>query len=153
MLNFGMIDDRIEEHLDLYFKQCSVLVSCHDLAMWRRRSPTAASTRRPACAPVDARSSATSSAPCSPAAVRLQRRRVGYRIGLAGEERRSGGASWRFVPGQGGIGGFLGRCLERARQRTKQCAASKCSEEPLRRASACTWSKDADGPQCKLVTT
>ena len=32
MLNFGMIDDRIEENLDLYFKQCSVLVSCSDLA-------------------------------------------------------------------------------------------------------------------------
>ena len=33
MLNFGMIDDRVEETLDLYFKQCSVLVSCRDLAV------------------------------------------------------------------------------------------------------------------------
>lgn len=33
MLNFGMIDDRIEEALDLYFKQCSILVTCRDLAM------------------------------------------------------------------------------------------------------------------------
>jgi glutaminase len=32
MLNFDMIDARIEESLDLYFKQCSVLVSCRDLA-------------------------------------------------------------------------------------------------------------------------
>jgi glutaminase len=32
-LNFGMIDERLEEHLDLYFEQCSILVSAHDLAM------------------------------------------------------------------------------------------------------------------------
>jgi len=28
-----MIDERIEEHLDLYFEQCSVLVSAKDLAV------------------------------------------------------------------------------------------------------------------------
>jgi glutaminase len=33
MLNFGMIDDRLEEGLDLYFKQCSILVTCRDLAV------------------------------------------------------------------------------------------------------------------------
>ncbi|MBE9077211.1 glutaminase A [Romeria aff. gracilis LEGE 07310] len=33
MLNFGMIDQNIEVALDLYFQQCSVMVSCHDLAM------------------------------------------------------------------------------------------------------------------------
>jgi glutaminase len=33
MLNFGMVDERIEEALDLYFKQCSILVSCRDLAV------------------------------------------------------------------------------------------------------------------------
>jgi glutaminase len=33
MLNFGMIDARVDEALDLYFKQCSVLVTCRDLAM------------------------------------------------------------------------------------------------------------------------
>ncbi len=33
MLNFGMIDERIEETLDLYFQQCSVLVTCRDLAI------------------------------------------------------------------------------------------------------------------------
>lgn len=32
MLNFGMIDERLDESLDLYFKQCSVLVTCRDLA-------------------------------------------------------------------------------------------------------------------------
>jgi glutaminase len=31
MLNFGMIDDRLDEALDLYFKQCSILVTCRDL--------------------------------------------------------------------------------------------------------------------------
>jgi len=33
MLNFGMIGDRVEETLELYFQQCSVLVNCKDLAM------------------------------------------------------------------------------------------------------------------------
>lgn len=32
-LNFGMIDERVEEHLDLYFEQCSILVSARDLAI------------------------------------------------------------------------------------------------------------------------
>ena len=33
MLNFGMVDDNIDEMLDLYFKQCSVMVNCHDLGV------------------------------------------------------------------------------------------------------------------------
>lgn len=33
MLNFDMIDDRIDETLDLYFKQCSIMVNCNDIAM------------------------------------------------------------------------------------------------------------------------
>lgn len=32
-LNFGMIDEPITEHLDLYFEQCSILVSERDLAV------------------------------------------------------------------------------------------------------------------------
>jgi len=33
MLNFGMMSQRIEESLELYFQQCSVLINCHDLAL------------------------------------------------------------------------------------------------------------------------
>lgn len=33
MLNFGMVGDRVEESLELYFQQCSVLVNCRDLAI------------------------------------------------------------------------------------------------------------------------
>jgi glutaminase len=33
MLNFGMIDEKIDEALDLYFQQCSIMVSCRDLAV------------------------------------------------------------------------------------------------------------------------
>lgn len=33
MLNFGMVGERIEESLELYFQQCSILVNCHDLAV------------------------------------------------------------------------------------------------------------------------
>lgn len=32
-LSAGMIDERVDEHLDLYFKQCSILVSARDLAV------------------------------------------------------------------------------------------------------------------------
>ncbi|MFO1119020.1 MAG: glutaminase A [Rhodospirillales bacterium] len=31
--HFGMIDDRIDEHLDLYFRQCAILVTARDLAV------------------------------------------------------------------------------------------------------------------------
>lgn len=33
MLNFGMVSPSIEETLDLYFQQCSIMVTSHDLAM------------------------------------------------------------------------------------------------------------------------
>lgn len=33
MLNFGMVRDRIEESLELYFQQCAILTTCHDLAV------------------------------------------------------------------------------------------------------------------------
>jgi len=31
--NFGILDERVEEHVDLYFMQCSILVTARDLAM------------------------------------------------------------------------------------------------------------------------
>ncbi|MBF2074492.1 MAG: glutaminase A [Synechococcales cyanobacterium C42_A2020_086] len=33
MYNFGMIDEKLDEALDLYFQQCSLMVNCHDLAV------------------------------------------------------------------------------------------------------------------------
>ncbi|WP_008314369.1 glutaminase A [Leptolyngbya sp. PCC 6406] len=33
MLNFGMVGEKLEETLDLYFQQCSILVNARDLAM------------------------------------------------------------------------------------------------------------------------
>ena len=33
MLNFGMIEDRVDETLEIYFQQCAVLVTCRDLAL------------------------------------------------------------------------------------------------------------------------
>ena len=33
LLNFGMVHDEVEGALDLYFKQCAILVTCRDLAM------------------------------------------------------------------------------------------------------------------------
>ena len=31
--NFGVVDDPVEDGLDLYFRQCSILVTCYDLAV------------------------------------------------------------------------------------------------------------------------
>ena len=33
MLNFGMIEDNVDEILDLYFQQCSITITCRDLAV------------------------------------------------------------------------------------------------------------------------
>jgi glutaminase len=33
MRNFGMVGERFEDSLELYFQQCALLVTCHDLAM------------------------------------------------------------------------------------------------------------------------
>ncbi|MCI0332927.1 MAG: glutaminase A [Planctomycetes bacterium] len=33
MLNFGMVSEKVEESLELYFQQCSILVNAHDLAV------------------------------------------------------------------------------------------------------------------------
>jgi len=33
MLNFGMVTDRVDETLDLYFQQCSIMINAKDLAM------------------------------------------------------------------------------------------------------------------------
>ncbi|XGV98317.1 MAG: glutaminase A [Leptolyngbya sp. BL-A-14] len=33
MLNFGMVNENLDDMLDLYFKQCSVMVNCRDLAI------------------------------------------------------------------------------------------------------------------------
>jgi glutaminase len=33
LLNFGLVHDAAEQALDVYFKQCSILVTCRDLAM------------------------------------------------------------------------------------------------------------------------
>ena len=60
-LNAGMIEGNVEEHLDLYFMQCSILVTARDLAVMAATWPMAASTRSPAserCGP-------TMSATCS----------------------------------------------------------------------------------------
>ncbi len=33
MLNFGMVGEKVEDSLELYFQQCSLLVNCRDLAL------------------------------------------------------------------------------------------------------------------------
>ena len=45
-LNSGMIDEPVDEHLDLYFAQCSILVTARDLALSSRPSPRSATWSR-----------------------------------------------------------------------------------------------------------
>jgi glutaminase len=66
MLNFGMITPNIEEILDLYFQQCSILVNAHDLAVMG--ATLANDGINPINEPSTPYSSRTYSALCTPAA-------------------------------------------------------------------------------------
>jgi glutaminase len=55
MLNFGMMDEKVDEALDLYFQQCSLMVNCLDLAVMaatlanRGKNPLTQVQAIPAC--------------------------------------------------------------------------------------------------------
>jgi glutaminase len=100
-----MIDDRIEEHLDLYFKQCSVLVSCHDLAIMAatlaNRGVNPATGVR-AVDPAFVRDILSTMYTCGMYDFAGE---WAYRIGLPAKSGVGGGII-AVVPGQGGIGVF-----------------------------------------------
>jgi glutaminase len=105
MLNFGMIDDRIEEHLDLYFKQCSVLVSCHDLALMAATLANRGVNPTTGVRAVDAafvRDILSTMYTCGMYDFAGE---WAYRIGLPAKSGVGGGII-AVVPGRGGIGVF-----------------------------------------------
>lgn len=105
MRNFGMIDDRLDESLDLYFQQCSFLVNCGDLAMMaatlanRGRNPVTGVQALPACYVRDLLSVMYTCGMYNYAG------EWAYRVGLPAKSGVSGGVLV-VVPGRLGIGVF-----------------------------------------------
>jgi len=105
MLNFGMIDEKIEEVLDLYFQQCSLMVNCLDLAVMaatlanRGRNPLTQVQAVPACYVRDILSVMYTCGMYNFAG------EWAYTVGLPAKSGISGGLIV-VVPGQMGIGIF-----------------------------------------------
>jgi glutaminase len=108
MLNFGMISDRVDETLELYFQQCSVLVSARDLAVMGATlanggvNPTTGERALPARYDKDVLSLMLSCGMYD-AAGEWQ-----YRVGLPAKSGVSGGIV-AVVPGLAGIGVYSPR--------------------------------------------
>lgn len=105
MLNFGMIEDKLDEALDLYFQQCSVLVNSYDLALM------AATLANQGLNPV---TSAQAIRPCYIRDILSVMYTCGmynfagewaYRVGIPAKSGVSGGIM-AVVPGQAGIAVF-----------------------------------------------
>ena len=116
MLNFGMIDERIEETLDLYFKQCSILVSCRDLAVMAATLANGGVnpiTRKRA---VDARYVRDILSVMFTCGMYDYAGEWAYSVGLPAKSGVSGGII-AVVPGQGGVGVFSPLLDERGNSR------------------------------------
>ena len=137
MRNFGMLDGDVDEVLDLYFRQCSLLVTCRDLAVAAATlanggiNPVTGAAR---AARAQRRARAQRDADLRD--VRL-RRRWTYDVGLPAKSGVSGGVI-AVLPGQLGIGVFSPP-LDAA---ATACAASRCARGS-RRTSRCTHTAPA----------
>jgi glutaminase len=105
MLNFGIIPPELEEGLDLYFKQCSILVTCRDLAVMAatlaNRGVNPLSGER-ALAPQFIRDVLSVMHTCGMYDFAGE---WAYRVGLPAKSGVGGGII-AVVPGQAGIGVF-----------------------------------------------
>jgi glutaminase len=105
MLNFGMIDEKLDEALDLYFQQCSLMVNCCDLAIMaatlanRGKNPVTGVQAVPACYVRDLLSVMYTCGMYNYAG------EWAYRVGLPAKSGVSGGVLV-VVPGRMGIGVF-----------------------------------------------
>ncbi|MBM0741385.1 glutaminase A [Phormidium sp. CLA17] len=105
MLNFGMIDEKIDEALDLYFQQCSLMVNCCDLATMaatlanRGQNPLTGTQAVPACYVRDMLSVMYACGMYNYSG------EWAYRVGLPAKSGVSGGVIV-VVPGRMGIGIF-----------------------------------------------
>ncbi len=105
MLNFGMIDEKIDEVLDLYFQQCALMVNTCDLAMMaatlanRGKNPVTGVQAVPACYVRDLLSVMYTCGMYNYAG------EWAYRVGLPAKSGVSGGVMV-VVPGRMGISVF-----------------------------------------------
>jgi glutaminase len=104
-LNSGMIEEPVSEHLDLYFRQCAILVSARDLAMM---AATLANngvnpvTRERAIAPEHVKTVLSVMASCG---MYDYSGEWVYRVGLPAKSGVGGGII-AVLPGQFGVGTF-----------------------------------------------
>ncbi|MDX1932509.1 MAG: glutaminase A [Capsulimonadales bacterium] len=108
MRAFGMVGERFEESLDLYFQQCAILVSCTDLAVM------AATLANGGIHPITGERAAAASCIAPILSVMYtcgmydSAGEWAYRVGLPAKSGVSG-AIFAVVPGQGGIAVFSPR--------------------------------------------
>jgi len=105
MLNFGMMPPDLEDGLDLYFKQCSVLVHCRDLAMMAATLANGGvnpATQERALPPEYVRDVLSLMHSCGMYDFAGE---WAYRVGLPAKSGVGGGIL-AVVPGQAGIGVF-----------------------------------------------
>lgn len=104
-LNAGMLEEPLDEHLDLYFRQCSILITARDLAVM---AATLANnginplTKQPAVAPEQVRAILSVMTSCGMYDFSGEWL---YRIGLPAKSGVGGGII-AVLPGQFGIGTF-----------------------------------------------
>lgn len=105
MLNFGMIDTHIDETLDLYFQQCSVLVTCQDLAVMAATLANAGVNPLTGTRALEARYVRDVLSVMYTCGLYDFAGEWAYRVGLPAKSGVGGGIV-AVVPGQGGIGVF-----------------------------------------------
>jgi glutaminase len=103
--NAGMIDDRIDEHLDLYFEQCSALVSAKDLAVMAATLANNGVNPLTKHRAIEERYVKNMLSVMHSCGMYDYAGEWGYRIGLAAKSGVGGGII-AVLPGQFGIGTF-----------------------------------------------
>jgi glutaminase len=105
MLNFGMVSERVEDSLELYFQQCSILMNAHDLAVMGATLANAGVnpiTKQRAIAQPYVKDVLSLMLTCG---MYDYAGEWAYRVGLPAKSGVGGGIC-AVVPGRGGIGVF-----------------------------------------------
>lgn len=105
MLNSGMVDDRVDEHLDVYFRQCSLLVTAQDLAMMAATLANGGINPRTGEQALETRYVKYVTAVMASCGMYDYAGEWSYRVGLPAKSGVGGGIV-AVLPGQMGIGTF-----------------------------------------------
>jgi glutaminase len=127
-LNSGMIDERIDEHLDLYFEQCSILVSARDLAVMAATLADNGVNPLTGARAIEERYVKNLLSVMHSCGMYDYAGEWGYRIGLPAKSGVGGGII-AVLPGQFGIGTFSPLLDERG----NSCRGIQVCEELSRR--------------------